>query len=151
MLPTKVVAGAASAGVTPGLTPLRRFAAAATTTCAAQANAYGQCVLATYTDIRKDSCKAEFDKFGECMRQVVRTILSTQNRVLCVARSGRGCGRKLECLSCVRARRASSCGMCDIRCARLTTVRLLVDPVTDVLCTDEAQVVISPNSLRRLA
>ncbi|KAI0035555.1 hypothetical protein K488DRAFT_29994, partial [Vararia minispora EC-137] len=51
--------------------PLRRLAHASTVTCATQAAAYGQCILATYTDVRKDSCKAEFEKFGACLRQAV--------------------------------------------------------------------------------
>ena len=54
------------------LTPLKRFAKASTTTCAAQATAYGKCILATYTDVQKDICKAEFEQFGKCMRDAVR-------------------------------------------------------------------------------
>jgi NADH dehydrogenase [ubiquinone] 1 alpha subcomplex assembly factor 8 len=54
--------------------PLKRLALHSTTTCAAQANAYGQCILATYTDVRKDICKEEFAKFGQCLRQAVCQI-----------------------------------------------------------------------------
>ena len=56
-------------------TPLKRFAYASTTTCAAQASEYGKCILATYTDVRKDACKAEFERFGACLRSVVRAFL----------------------------------------------------------------------------
>ena len=55
-------------------TPLRRFAHASTTSCAAQASDYGRCILATYTDVRKDACKAEFERFGACLRSVVRAF-----------------------------------------------------------------------------
>ncbi|EPQ57391.1 hypothetical protein GLOTRDRAFT_38198 [Gloeophyllum trabeum ATCC 11539] len=51
---------------------LRRFALHATSTCATQAEAYGKCILATYTDVRKDACKEEFAKFGACLRESVR-------------------------------------------------------------------------------
>ncbi|KAH9935462.1 uncharacterized protein B0H18DRAFT_413203 [Fomitopsis serialis] len=54
------------------LTPLRRFAGHATTTCSAQASAYGKCILATYTDVRKDACKEEFAKFGACLRETMK-------------------------------------------------------------------------------
>ncbi|KIJ61337.1 hypothetical protein HYDPIDRAFT_60225, partial [Hydnomerulius pinastri MD-312] len=53
-------------------TPLKRLALHSTTTCSMQATAYGKCILATYTDVRKDSCKQEFEKFGQCLRQAVR-------------------------------------------------------------------------------
>ncbi|EIW82928.1 hypothetical protein CONPUDRAFT_31225, partial [Coniophora puteana RWD-64-598 SS2] len=53
------------------LTPLRRLAQHSTTTCAAQATAYGKCIVATYADVRKDMCKAEFEQFGRCMREAV--------------------------------------------------------------------------------
>ena len=62
------------------LTPLRRFATHTTTTCSAQASAYGKCILATYTDVRKDACKEEFEKFGACMRQAVCPQLLALNR-----------------------------------------------------------------------
>jgi NADH dehydrogenase [ubiquinone] 1 alpha subcomplex assembly factor 8 len=62
----------AAAGATASTaSPLRRFAKASTVTCAAEATVYGQCILATYTDVRKDICKAEFEKFGACMRKAV--------------------------------------------------------------------------------
>ncbi|KAF8910387.1 hypothetical protein CPB85DRAFT_1221460 [Mucidula mucida] len=51
--------------------PLRRLAVHSTTTCAAQATTYGKCILATYTDVRKDVCKDEFLKFSQCLREAV--------------------------------------------------------------------------------
>ncbi|KAJ3867942.1 MAG: hypothetical protein NXY57DRAFT_889529 [Lentinula lateritia] len=51
--------------------PLKRLAVHATTTCAEQASVYGKCILATYTDVRKDICKEEFAKFGQCLREAV--------------------------------------------------------------------------------
>ncbi|KAI0358674.1 hypothetical protein OH77DRAFT_1380161, partial [Trametes cingulata] len=51
--------------------PLRRLAFHSTTTCSAAASAYGKCILATYTDVHKDSCKEEFAKFGACLREAV--------------------------------------------------------------------------------
>ncbi|EIM83107.1 uncharacterized protein STEHIDRAFT_32974, partial [Stereum hirsutum FP-91666 SS1] len=52
-------------------TPLKRLALHSTTTCAVQASVYGQCILASMTEVSKDSCKAEFDKFGACLREAV--------------------------------------------------------------------------------
>ncbi|KAI6033113.1 hypothetical protein F5J12DRAFT_711855 [Pisolithus orientalis] len=52
-------------------TPLRRLAIHSTTTCSAEATAYGKCILSTYLDVRKDTCKQEFEKFGQCLRQAV--------------------------------------------------------------------------------
>lgn len=52
-------------------TPLRRLALHSTTTCSATASAYGKCILATYTDVHKDTCKEEFAKFGACLREAV--------------------------------------------------------------------------------
>ncbi|KAH7913898.1 hypothetical protein BJ138DRAFT_1001269 [Hygrophoropsis aurantiaca] len=52
-------------------TPLRQLALHSTTTCSAQASAYGKCILATYTDVKKDVCKEEFEKFGQCLRTSV--------------------------------------------------------------------------------
>ncbi|KAG9316546.1 hypothetical protein JVU11DRAFT_2596 [Chiua virens] len=52
-------------------TPLKRLALHSTTTCSSQAAAYGKCIVATYTDIRKDSCKHEFEKFGQYEAQLV--------------------------------------------------------------------------------
>lgn len=51
--------------------PLQRLAWHSTTTCAAQASAYGKCILATYTDVKKDICREEFAKFGACLREAV--------------------------------------------------------------------------------
>ena len=76
------VSPAASASAS---TPLKRLALHSTSTCAAQASAYGKCIVATYTDVRKDSCKAEFDKFGACLRTAVRALslpLSLDDRAL---------------------------------------------------------------------
>ncbi|KAI0300986.1 hypothetical protein B0F90DRAFT_1817284 [Multifurca ochricompacta] len=69
MQPTAAVATAAASSLS--LTPLRRLAIASTTTCAKEASAYGKCIVATYADVHKDKCKAEFDKFGACLRQTV--------------------------------------------------------------------------------
>jgi hypothetical protein len=33
--------------------------------------AYGQCVLATYQDVRKDMCAAEFSEFKQCVQVAV--------------------------------------------------------------------------------
>jgi hypothetical protein len=52
-------------------TPLRRLAYHSTTTCAAQASIYGKCILASYTDLKKDACREEFAKFGRCLRNAV--------------------------------------------------------------------------------
>ncbi|KAF7973724.1 hypothetical protein HWV62_14422 [Athelia sp. TMB] len=52
-------------------TPLRRLALHSTTTCATHASAYGQCILGVYQDVRKDVCKEEFAKFGQCLREAV--------------------------------------------------------------------------------
>ncbi|KAI9569592.1 hypothetical protein HD554DRAFT_2020084 [Boletus coccyginus] len=52
--------------------PLKRLALHSTTTCSSQAAAYGKCIAATYSDVRKDCCKHEFEKFGQCLRQAVR-------------------------------------------------------------------------------
>ncbi|KAG5720390.1 hypothetical protein E4T56_gene5965 [Termitomyces sp. T112] len=52
--------------------PLKKFAMHSTTTCASQASVYGKCVLASYTDARKDMCKEEFTLFGECLRKAMK-------------------------------------------------------------------------------
>lgn len=57
-------------------TPLRRLAMHSTTTCSAAASEYGKCILATYTDVHKDTCKKEFAKFGACLREAVRPTTS---------------------------------------------------------------------------
>ncbi|KAM6502224.1 hypothetical protein JOM56_002201 [Amanita muscaria] len=54
-------------------TPLKRLAFHSTTTCASEASAYGKCIVATYTDVKKDVCKEEFVKFAQCLRRAVRT------------------------------------------------------------------------------
>jgi len=66
------VVARASSSSTAVTTPLRRLAVASTTTCAKEASDYGKCVVATYTDVHKDTCKAEFERFGACLRQTVR-------------------------------------------------------------------------------
>ncbi|KAF8502362.1 hypothetical protein F5888DRAFT_1188647 [Russula emetica] len=71
MQPTALAAVLVSSS-TSVATPLRRLAVASTTTCAKQASDYGKCIVATHTDVHKDTCKAEFDKFGACLRQTVR-------------------------------------------------------------------------------
>ncbi|KAI0058068.1 hypothetical protein BV25DRAFT_1811305 [Artomyces pyxidatus] len=60
-----------SSSVSTATTPLRRLALHSTTTCATHASAYGKCIVATYTDVQKDTCKAEFEKFGACLREAV--------------------------------------------------------------------------------
>ncbi|KAI0297193.1 hypothetical protein BC826DRAFT_1002940 [Russula brevipes] len=62
---------AAAASSTAAATPLRRLAIASTTTCAKEASNYGKCIVATYTDVDKHTCKAEFERFGACLRQAV--------------------------------------------------------------------------------
>ncbi|KAH8080284.1 hypothetical protein BXZ70DRAFT_1012527 [Cristinia sonorae] len=57
---------------TPTTTPLRRLAVASTVTCSQQATVYGKCILATYTDVKKDACKEEFAKFGACLREAMK-------------------------------------------------------------------------------
>ncbi|EAU91785.1 hypothetical protein CC1G_04553 [Coprinopsis cinerea okayama7 len=52
--------------------PIQRLAYASTVTCAAQASVYGKCVAATYTDVSKDICRAEFLKFKECLRDAMK-------------------------------------------------------------------------------
>ncbi|KAK7030759.1 hypothetical protein R3P38DRAFT_2930361 [Favolaschia claudopus] len=52
-------------------TPLKRLAIHSTSTCAAQASAYGKCILATYTDVTKDVCKEDFAKFAKCLRDAM--------------------------------------------------------------------------------
>ncbi|RPD53526.1 hypothetical protein L227DRAFT_513141 [Lentinus tigrinus ALCF2SS1-6] len=59
---------------TTATTPLRRLALHSTKTCAAPASAYGKCILATYMDVQKDTCKAEFEKFGACVREAVSKL-----------------------------------------------------------------------------
>ena len=70
MTPTTPVLSA-----TQTITTLRRLAAHSTTTCAVQASAYGKCILGTYTDMKKDACKEEFELFGKCLREAVSSNL----------------------------------------------------------------------------
>jgi hypothetical protein len=79
MQPTTLAAVSSSTAVA---TPLRRLAVASTTTCAKEASDYGKCIVATYTDVHKDTCKAEFDKFGACLRQTVRCKLVDSNEII---------------------------------------------------------------------
>lgn len=51
--------------------PLKRLAYHSTTTCANEASAYGKCIVATYTDVKKDVCKDEFAKYAQCLRRAV--------------------------------------------------------------------------------
>ncbi|ESK97105.1 hypothetical protein Moror_6326 [Moniliophthora roreri MCA 2997] len=52
--------------------PLQRLAFHSTATCAHQAQEYGKCIVATYTDVRKDICKEEFAKFSQCLREAMK-------------------------------------------------------------------------------
>ncbi|KII92576.1 hypothetical protein PLICRDRAFT_172651 [Plicaturopsis crispa FD-325 SS-3] len=52
--------------------PLRRLAQASVTTCATPASAYGRCILATYTDVKKDICADEFKQFKDCLSKTMK-------------------------------------------------------------------------------
>ena len=52
--------------------PLKRLAYHSTATCANEASAYGKCIVATYTDVKKGVCKDEFAKYARCLRRAVR-------------------------------------------------------------------------------
>lgn len=65
-----------SPSATAALKPLRRLALHSTTTCATHASAYGKCIVSKYEDVQKDMCKAEFEKFGRCMREAVCVFLA---------------------------------------------------------------------------
>ncbi|KAF9566709.1 hypothetical protein CPC08DRAFT_79238 [Agrocybe pediades] len=52
--------------------PLKRLALHTTTTCAAQAKSYAECIVASYTDVSKDLCKAQFTVFKDCIRNAMR-------------------------------------------------------------------------------
>ncbi|KAF8510572.1 hypothetical protein BU17DRAFT_55268 [Hysterangium stoloniferum] len=54
------------------ISPIRKLASAATVTCAASAKIYGQCILASYTDARKDVCAAEFRQFKTCVQTAMK-------------------------------------------------------------------------------
>ena len=51
--------------------PIRRLATTTTVTCASQATVYGRCILASYSDARKDMCAAEFAQFKTCFQTIV--------------------------------------------------------------------------------
>ncbi|TEB38199.1 hypothetical protein FA13DRAFT_730115 [Coprinellus micaceus] len=57
--------------------PIARLAYASTVTCAAQASVYGKCITASYMDVTKDMCAAEFAKFKDCLREAVRLVCFT--------------------------------------------------------------------------
>lgn len=63
---------ASPSATTTATKPLQRFALHSTSTCASQATAYGKCILATYTDVKKDACAEQFAEFGRCLRTAVR-------------------------------------------------------------------------------
>jgi len=52
--------------------PLQRLAFHSTSTCASQAATYGKCILATYTDVKKDACAEQFAEFGKCLRTAMK-------------------------------------------------------------------------------
>ncbi|KAJ1305302.1 hypothetical protein OPQ81_000325 [Rhizoctonia solani] len=47
--------------------PILRLAQASKS-CAVPAQAYGQCILASYQDVRKDLCATEFIEFKNCVQ-----------------------------------------------------------------------------------
>lgn len=53
------------------LRPIKQLALHVTLTCVPQAKIYGKCIVATYTDVRKDVCKAEFESFARCVQAAV--------------------------------------------------------------------------------
>ncbi|KAF5317091.1 hypothetical protein D9611_003831 [Ephemerocybe angulata] len=52
--------------------PIARLAYHSTVTCAAQASVYGKCITASYLDVSKDMCSAEFAKFKACLRESMK-------------------------------------------------------------------------------
>jgi NADH dehydrogenase [ubiquinone] 1 alpha subcomplex assembly factor 8 len=56
--------------------PLKRFATATTVTCATAAKVYGQCILASYQDVKKDMCQKEFLAFKECVQTTVSITMN---------------------------------------------------------------------------
>ncbi|KIM24505.1 hypothetical protein M408DRAFT_75774 [Serendipita vermifera MAFF 305830] len=52
--------------------PLKRFATATTITCSTTAATYGQCMLKSYQDVKKDMCQKEFLAFKDCVQTAVR-------------------------------------------------------------------------------
>ncbi|KAJ7613063.1 hypothetical protein FB45DRAFT_874590 [Roridomyces roridus] len=55
--------------------PLARLALHSTATCTSHATLYGKWILATYTDVSKDACKAEFAKFARCLREAKMVVV----------------------------------------------------------------------------
>ncbi|KDN43605.1 hypothetical protein RSAG8_05982, partial [Rhizoctonia solani AG-8 WAC10335] len=51
--------------------------AQASKSCAVPAKAYGQCVLASYQDARKDMCSTEFIEFKSCVQAAVSFLLAS--------------------------------------------------------------------------
>ncbi|KAF9057810.1 hypothetical protein BJ165DRAFT_1333846 [Panaeolus papilionaceus] len=60
--------------------PIQRLAVATTKTCAGEASAYGKCIVASYTDISKEACKREFEKFKACVTEAVRVAVCVIRR-----------------------------------------------------------------------
>ena len=56
--------------------PIARLAYASTVTCAAPASAYGKCIAASYMDVTKGMCEAEFKVFRECVKTAVCLLSS---------------------------------------------------------------------------
>jgi NADH dehydrogenase [ubiquinone] 1 alpha subcomplex assembly factor 8 len=54
------------------ISPIKRFATATTVTCSTSAVAYGECILKSYQDVRKDMCQKEFLAFKDCVQTAVR-------------------------------------------------------------------------------
>jgi NADH dehydrogenase [ubiquinone] 1 alpha subcomplex assembly factor 8 len=54
------------------ISPIKRFATATTVTCSKPAAAYGECILKSYQDVRKDMCQKEFLAFKNCVQTAVR-------------------------------------------------------------------------------
>ncbi|KAI8815869.1 uncharacterized protein EV422DRAFT_572342 [Fimicolochytrium jonesii] len=55
--------------------PVRRTVktlAAAVSTCSAPAAVYGQCINKIFGDVQKDSCRAEFVAFKECVTKAMK-------------------------------------------------------------------------------
>jgi len=52
--------------------PLKNLAYHSTTTCSAQAAAYGKCIVGTYKDITKEACKDEFLLFKRCLEKAMK-------------------------------------------------------------------------------
>ncbi|TXT08954.1 hypothetical protein VHUM_02428 [Vanrija humicola] len=50
--------------------PLKTLAKASTS-CATQSLAYGQCIGRSYQDVSKDMCREEFKAFKDCVQKAV--------------------------------------------------------------------------------